>query len=87
MTRKSLIRKREFLQDLQRFLRLAGLLYLCDSNELRCNWQYIIDLLGTLLDTGKDDETICSTVIMAWNDQGKSQQGLQVTTMKGKCLL
>ena len=27
--------------------------------------QYIIDLVGTLLDEGKDDDTICSAVIMA----------------------
>ena len=28
--------------------------------------QYIIDLVGTLLDDGQDDESICSAEIEAW---------------------
>ncbi|MBR5736003.1 MAG: hypothetical protein IKX60_04330 [Bacteroidales bacterium] len=37
--------------------------------------QYIIDLVGTLLDDGQDDESICSAAIEAWraeNDKASS---------------
>ena len=37
--------------------------------------QYIIDLVGTLLDDGQDDESICGAAIEAWqaeNDKASS---------------
>ena len=33
--------------------------------------QYIIDLVGTLLDEGQDDNTICFAAIKAWMENEK----------------
>lgn len=34
--------------------------------------QYIIDLVGTLLDEGQDDNTICFAVVQAWKERSSS---------------
>lgn len=57
------------MQVLQRFLKLACHQYLCQQMKQIQLPQYIIDLVGNLLDEGMDDESICSAAIEAWDNE------------------
>ena len=42
--------------------------------------QYIIDLVGTLLDEGLDDNAICFAAIQAWEEKKLTQKVTQKIT-------
>lgn len=60
----------QFLQNLQRFPHLAVTLYLCISNKKEMQLpQHIVDLVGTLLYKGWNDEQICNAAIQVATSQ------------------
>ena len=59
------------LQDLQGFPCGGGRGYLCGANGMNEMTlpPHIVDLVGSLLEEGWDDDRICDAVVQAWRKQ------------------